>query len=536
MVFLTGALVVLGLGPPPLASADTNPAAGVPATVSADGLPTWQVNGVVWSEVVVASTVYVTGSFSKARPPGVAAGGAGEIAAANIFAFNITTGSRVASFSHRMNAQGLAIAASPDGSKVFVGGDFTTVDGLTHGHIAAFNTATGALVAGFTPSVGGQVRALATTSATLYAGGRYASAGGRVRHDLSAFDSASGALRAWAPSADNAVWSMAMSPDRSRVIVGGSFTTLNGVSAYGMGSLDAATGATLPWAANRVIKDAGINGAITTLRSDGTQIYGGGYSLGAGTNFEGTFAANPTTGAINWLNDCHGDTYDVLPVGQVLYAVSHSHDCSPIGAFPDTKPRVRWQHATAFTTYPAGTNTGPDTYGWNYKGIADSLLLAWLPDMGLGAYTGQYQAAWSLTGNGSYLVAGGEFPTVNNVAQQGLVRFAVRALAPNKRGPSYDTRPATPLPATAAVSLGGGRAQVSFGAAWDMDNQTLTYDLLRDGVKVQSTSLRSTPWSLPRSVFVDTGLVPGSTHTYQIRITDPFGNTRRSPLSNKVRI
>ena len=61
------------------ADADTAPAAGLPATVSADALPTWQINGVVWSQVLVGNTVYATGSFTKARPPGVAAGGAGEV-------------------------------------------------------------------------------------------------------------------------------------------------------------------------------------------------------------------------------------------------------------------------------------------------------------------------------------------------------------------------------------------------------------------------------------------------------------------------
>ena len=53
------------------ATADTSPAAGTPATVSGDGLPTWQINGVVWAQVVVGNTVYATGEFTKARPPGV---------------------------------------------------------------------------------------------------------------------------------------------------------------------------------------------------------------------------------------------------------------------------------------------------------------------------------------------------------------------------------------------------------------------------------------------------------------------------------
>ncbi|NHB84228.1 hypothetical protein G7085_05205 [Tessaracoccus sp. HDW20] len=37
-------------------------------TVSAEALPTWQLDGVVWSTVVVGNTAYVTGEFSKARP------------------------------------------------------------------------------------------------------------------------------------------------------------------------------------------------------------------------------------------------------------------------------------------------------------------------------------------------------------------------------------------------------------------------------------------------------------------------------------
>ena len=56
------------------AHADTAPAAGTPATVSADGLPTVQINGVVWQQALVGDTVYAGGEFSNARPAGAAAG------------------------------------------------------------------------------------------------------------------------------------------------------------------------------------------------------------------------------------------------------------------------------------------------------------------------------------------------------------------------------------------------------------------------------------------------------------------------------
>jgi len=307
-VALVCGLGCAGFGPGDAALADTRPAAGVPATVSADVLPTWQINGVVWSQVVVNNTVYATGSVTKARPPGVAVGGGGEVTANNIFAYDITTGNRVSSFSHSLNAQGRSVAASPDGTKLYVGGDFTTVDGQARGHIAQFDLPGGTLNTTFKPSLNGGVRALATAGSTVYAGGPFTAVNGTARTRLAAFN-AGGALQGWAPKVDDGqVRSMVVAPDASRVIVGGSFTTLNGgTAALGMGSISTTTAALMPWAANTVIKNSTSGAAITSLRTDGKQIFGSGYAFGAG-NFEGTFAANSTTGNITLLNDCHGDT------------------------------------------------------------------------------------------------------------------------------------------------------------------------------------------------------------------------------------
>ena len=209
----------------PAAAAEPTPVAPVAAPVTADALPTWQINGVVWSQVIVGNTVYATGSFTKARPPGVALGGAGEVDALNIFAYDLTTGNRVASFNHALNGQGLVARASADGSRVIVGGDFTTVDGVARGHVAAFSTADGSLLS-WAPNVGGQVRAVAATPSTVYVGGSFPSANGAARAALAAFSSTSNTMLPWAPAASGSnasVMALLMSPDQSRVIVGGSF-------------------------------------------------------------------------------------------------------------------------------------------------------------------------------------------------------------------------------------------------------------------------------------------------------------------------
>lgn len=529
------ALSVLGLTGHGVARADTAPPAGTASTVSADVLPTWQINGVVWSQVVVNNVVYATGSFTKARPPGVAPGGAGEVDALNIFAYDITTGNRVSTFNHSLNAQGRVITAAPDGSRIYVGGDFTTVDGVARGHVAAFATATGALTS-LVANVNYRVRALAATGSVLYIGGNFQSLNGMSRKSLGAVAASNGAVLSWAPSVDDgSVWSMVVAPDQSRVIVGGQFTKLNGQAASGMGSLAATTGASLPWAANQKIRNGGSGSAITSLRTDGKQVFGSGFAYGTG-NFEGTFAADPLTGNITVVNDCHGDTYDVLPLGAVLYSVSHAHDCTWIRSFPDTSPRVRWQRALAQTVAPATTNIGPDNYGWNYAGLPASAVLHWFPQLDSGSYTGQNQGPWSIAGNSSYVVMGGEFPKVNGTAQQGLVRMAVSGSAPNRRGPTYATKPDRPVPATTATSPAPGSVSVTFGTAWDYDNRSLTYEVRRDGgsTPVYTAKIDTNFWTLPNHTFLDTGLPIGSTHTYQVRIKDPFGNTLWSPKSNSV--
>ncbi|WP_377644494.1 PKD domain-containing protein [Oryzobacter terrae] len=530
---LAALVVTLGLVVPlaPAASADEPVAVD---TVGADALPTWQINGVVWSQAVVGTTVYVTGSFTRARPPGVPVGGAGEIAAQNIFAYDVTTGNPVGNFSHALNAQGLVVRASADGSRVYVGGDFTTVDGIARGHVAAFSTATGALL-NWAPNIGGQVRALAVAADTVYVGGNFPSANGATRTHLAAFRVSNAQMTDWAPVAAGTggyVWTMVMSPDQTQVIAGGSFATLNGTAAYGMGALDAATGATRPWAAQTKIRTAGLNGGITSLKADATNVYGSGYAFGSGASFEGTFAADPNGGAIRWVNDCLGDTYDVESFQGSLYSVAHAHDCSVIDGFGDTSPRSRWQKAMASSTEATGMTTRNDAYGWDFRGYAFAGLRQWYPDLEFGSYTPDRQAAWAVEGSGDYLVLGGEFPTVNGTAQQGLVRFLKKSVGPHSFKPIY-LAGMDPV----ATSTEAGEVRVRFNSTWDRDDETLTYDVYRDnGPSIGSVTSSSVWWKLPPLVFTDTGRTPGASHTYRVRVKDATGNVQWSNKSAAVTV
>jgi len=506
------------------ARADTAPPdPTTPVTVSADSLPTTQIDGVVWSQAIVGNTVYAGGSFANARPAGSAAG-TNLTPRANMLSYDITTGALNTTFAPNPNAQVEAVTASPDGSRVYIGGDFTTSSGVNRYRIAAYNATTGALITTFAPVLNGGVRAIVATNTTVYVGGAFTTANGNTRSKLAAFSATDGSLLSWAPSANDGVQAMVMAPDQSKIIVGGAFTQISGAAEYGMAAIDPITGATLPWAADATVKDAGANAAIDTLSTDGTNIYGGGFVFGSGGNLEGVFAADPSTGAIKWIEDCHGDTYSTYSDGNAMYEVGHQHYCDDVpNGFSQNNPWVL-HRSQAFSTAVAGTllHNTQSAYA-DFGGTPAPEQLDWYPTLTLGTYTGQKQAAWNVTGNGQYVVEGGEFPTVNGVGQQGLARFAVRAIAPNKMGPMVTGSSFVPT----ITSITSGTARVAFQANWDQDNTALTYKVVRDSNTahpVFTTTVNSTFFNRPMLGFTDTGLVNGQSYKYRLYVTDPLGN------------
>jgi len=276
-----------------------------------------------------------------------------------------------------------------------------------------------------------------------------------------------------------------------------------------------------------VVRNAGPDAAIYSLSTNGSAVFGTGYTfLQEDTrntgNFEGTFAASSATGALIWVTGCRGDTYSAVPIGGALYSVGHAHDCRSIGGIPQSDPWT-FQRAQA-QSIGQGPNNAVNLRG-NFTGKPAPMPLHWLPTVDAGSFTGQNQGAWSVSGNANYVVLGGEFPKVNGVAQQGLTRFAVRAIAPNKQGPQGVAE----LKPTIAP-LSSGSVRVSFRAAWDRDNKRLTYQVLRGADVATATVVRtrtidSTWWNRLIIANTDATAPPGSSQTYRVRATDPLGNS-----------
>ncbi|TDN93247.1 PKD domain-containing protein [Microbacterium sp. BK668] len=523
------ALVLSLLGPAWAASAVPTPIQPrPPSAVTADRLPTVQINGVVWSQAVVGNTVYAGGSFTQARPAG-AAPGTNQTARNNLLSYDITTGNLNTAFAPNLNGQVRGVAASPDGSRIYVVGDFTMANGQVRSRIAAYSTATGALISSFSPvGVTSSARTVVATDTAVYVGGGFAGAGSTPRNNLAAFSAADGSLLPWNPNADYTVWALAVSGDQTAVFAGGSFQNVGGQSAYGLAKISASTGALdTGWQLARVTsppspRNAGPNAGWTSLRVSGDHLYGTGWVFGSGGNLEGIFkasVANP--GTLQWVMDCHGDTYDSFLSNGIVYGAGHSHYCGNMGDGAPQFEQWRYQYALAWNDTQTGDILNDPLNYTNWRGRQGPALVNWNPDFTLGTYTQQYQAAWSVAGNADYIVFGGEFPTVNGVGQQGLVRFARKPIAPAREGPRFVN--GTLVPTLVPVSTTALR--VSWPAGFDRDDYALNYRITRNGATVRTSTANSNWWTLPAHGFIDTGLSPGQTYTYQVVVSDGDGNT-----------
>jgi hypothetical protein len=537
---LAGVLVAVSAVAGTTVAADAAPAA-LPTPVTAGALPTPQTNGIVWSIALVGNIAVAGGRFTEARPAG-AAPGTSEVPRNNLLAFDITTGALIdwapdvtgTPFSSTTNpgpfcqADGsqwvcdsvFRIKASPDGQHVYVGGDFDKINGQWRSRVAEFDMPSGTLNPTFHPTVSSRVRGISVTSNAVYLGGNFTSVNGTARTRFAAVDPASGALLPWAPTADGEVFSVLADPATNKVLLGGNFNNVNGTAHRGMMEVDGTTGANAPWS----VTLAGHVSVVTDIETDGSGVaYYGAYNYNDGApRFEGRAAVNISTGAPLWSDGCEGDTQSIAIVNGIIYSASHTHECDTIG-IPNRTPE-QYQRLLAETTN-APVPAQASFNGIN-AGTPVPALLPFFANTNGGPSTSPWQnGPWAVAANSQYVIYGGEFTTVNGVAQQSLTRFAARGVAG-----AVNNGPQVPFRAPTATRNANGSITVGWTTTWDAQNLGLTYQVYRIGTSapVYTTTANSAPWNLPALSWTDTA-APAGPQTYWIKAVDADGVGAGSP-------
>jgi len=199
-------------------------------------LKTWGATGAVRSQLIIGGTLYIGGAFTSMVSPD----GLTTVTRRHLAAIDLATGDLLP---WAPSANGSVESMVTDGVSLFLGGSFTTVNGVARSRLAAVDTA-GTLVS-WAGGANGTVLALHLRGTTVYVGGAFTTLEGQPRDRLGAVTTA-GELLAWTAPANDRVKAITTTAIGD-VVIGGYFNQVNGATADHIERLDAATGATLSW-------------------------------------------------------------------------------------------------------------------------------------------------------------------------------------------------------------------------------------------------------------------------------------------------
>src|SRR5215213_5045449 len=158
-----------------LVAATASPASALSSSID----PMWMTNGTLYAQTQVGDLMYAGGKNVTLLQTKT---GKASVAVTDLVAFNVTTGEGVTSFhpviSHTTDVPSIrALVPSPDGTKLYIGGHFDSVDGVAAKNIARLDLATGTIDTSFKASIvsTGTVYALLVSGdgSRIYIGGAF---------------------------------------------------------------------------------------------------------------------------------------------------------------------------------------------------------------------------------------------------------------------------------------------------------------------------------------------------------------------------
>lgn len=228
----------------------------------------------------------------------------------------LSDGSVDASFDPEVNGDVLSLLL--DGTTLYVGGTFTSIDMQTRNKIASIDTTNASLLS-WNPncSSGTAVYAMALSGSTLYVGGSFFNIGGQPRSHIAGLDTSSGSATSLNFTLNQPVYALAI--DGNKLYVGGDFSTFN-VSRDRLAVVDISTSA----GSLETFNVGSPSGAIQSILIDGSNLYvAGTFSMFAGSTRYGLASYHLGNNALNSFNpstSAGSMVYSLHLSGSTLYA------------------------------------------------------------------------------------------------------------------------------------------------------------------------------------------------------------------------
>ncbi len=490
---------------------------------------TWGVKGKVYALAQSGTTLYVGGSFTAAIGPG-----GQQVPASNIAAFDLATGQYQPTFAASVmlttgKAEVDALALSADGSRLYIGGKFDTIDGQTRLNFGAVDAATGTQVdPQVTASPNKPVKAILAGPSLVYLGGAFTKVSGVGRLHLAAVSASDGTLStAWAPTAEagtdpcpsqfppgtscgptsnggtGTVHSLAFSPDGTGVFVGGNFFYINGVPRNCLALVSATDGSLASW---RV--------PWNTIPSESTS------DPYRGPNVVWAILPTPTRVYIGYGRTPNGAEAYTMSTGTGGYATSLWTRGTPgnvesLALSPDgTRLFVGGHFGTAVLDYRI-TCAGSTVWVHGLMSLNPtngSFSCDWFPQIvpfggqsapGSGLNPPNYVGAWAMQMTGNALFVGGYFTSISGATQSGWARFTLVG------------GPPPPPPAPTITSFAPGQGPVGTPVA-------ITGTAFTGAFRVSFGSVQAASFTVDSDTQI-TAVVPPGAVNGKIKVTTPSG-------------
>ncbi len=271
-------------------------------------------NGRVRAFLASGDNIYLAGSFTKVFD------GAGAHDASNVALYNKSTKRYVQGFNASTN--GVVTSLAQIGGRLYLGGEFSKVNGSSRGHIAAINASSGGLDGGFHADANAGVDALLVGNGGLYASGSFKtinSGGSFARSFVARLDPGSGRPDGWSANPNGRVRTLGLSNNGSAVFLAGSFSAVDGMGSQNkVSKVSSATGGVV---GGFVAGNTSTNGhqpvMALAVGSNDRLLLGVGGAGGACTSMNGT------SGSQAWTHRNDGDAQAVELIGGTAWCGGH---------------------------------------------------------------------------------------------------------------------------------------------------------------------------------------------------------------------
>lgn len=515
-------------------------------------------DGQVDQIAVVGTNVYAAGIFLNVTD------NAGTYAQPYIARFDASTGADDRSWRPAPNDRVRAVLGSSNGSRIYLGGDFTSVSNVSSanktasivtssgavdtafkpgpnnqtGHSPVFDLATdgshllvaagggGGACASQDPATGrtlwsdhsnGNQQAVEIVGQTVYCGGHFSgtnSFDGADRKKMAAVDLATGNLQSFSPVINSALGVWSISSDSTHVFIGGDFTKVTGIAQPHFAQFTDLGAQTAPLAPGTLTAEGGDGDAFLAWSppsSDGGspittyQVY---RAVGAG---QLTKIGTSNSTAYTDGTAANGTTY--------TYAVAATN---AIGTGPQSNT------ATATPTQGSTTVPGAPT-GLTATGGAGDIQLAWSPpsNNGHSPITNYQVLRGTSAGHETPLTTIGSTTSYDDLAVTVGTRYfyvvkAVNAVGTGAASAEASAQSAAGVPTAPVLSgvAGTGKITLTWTAPADNGSPITKYALVKDGIRIANPSAGSTSYVDP--------VAKGTPHSYQLKAVNAVGASKYS--------